>query len=430
MREILAKADSPTRRDFLAATARATLGVTAAAYPGTALATDIARVSNSYAPAKRLIYLYMSGGMSQLDTFSPKPEAGKFVKGPLKAIPSSADGIQVSEYMTNMAKQMHNAVVIETMSSNQGAHEQGTYIMHTNYAIRGTIEHPGIGSWISHLGGKINPALPPGVVIGGGSRIFGSGYMETKHSPLPIGRPDKGLDNSYRPEQVSEDDYHRRLNLSLAMSKQFMKKYNGRDVRAYKDVYLEALRLMKSEDLEVFDISKEPDYILNAYGSDRFAQGCLLARRLVERNVRYVEVNLGGWDTHTNNFTALDSLARRLDHGMGMLIGDLNARGLLDETLVVLTTEFGRTPDINEADGRDHSPVIFTSVLAGGGVAGGQIYGKTNIDGKEIVENKVTVADFHATVGHAMGLPHQERILAPNGRPFTMGNKGTPLAIF
>jgi hypothetical protein len=430
MRQTLAKADTPTRRDFLAATAKATLGVSAVGFPGVAGATDIARVTNTYAPAKRMIYLYMSGGMSQIDTFSPKPEASKYIKGPLKPISTSADGVQLSEYMELTAKQMHNAVIIETMSSTQGAHEQGSYLMHTNYAPRGTIEHPGIGSWISHLGGKINPALPPGVVIGGGSRIFGSGYMETKHSPLPIGRPDKGLDNSYRPEAVTEEDYHRRLNLSLAMSKQFMRKYNSKSVRAYKDVYLEALRLMKSEDLEVFDIAKEPEYIRNAYGPDRFAQGCLLARRLVERNVRYVEVRLGGWDTHTNNFTSLDGLARRLDRGMGTLLADLSARGLLDETLVVLGTEFGRTPDINEADGRDHSPVIFSSVLAGGGVAGGQIYGKTSVDGKEIVENKVPIADFHATIGHAMGLAHQERTLAPNGRPFTMGNKGTPLAIF
>jgi uncharacterized protein (DUF1501 family) len=430
MRHLFAKADSPTRRDFLAATAKATLGVTALGYPGSALATDIAHVTNTYAPAKRLIYLYMGGGMSQLDTFTPKPEASKYIKGPLKAISTSADGVQVSELLPITAKQMHNAAVIETMSSNQGAHEQGAYIMHTNYAMRGTIEHPGIGSWISHLGGKINPALPPGVVIGGGSRIFGSGYMETKHSPLPIGRPDKGLDNSYRPENMTEEDYHRRLNLSLAMSKQFMRKYNSRSVRAYKDVYLEALRLMKSEDLEVFDISKEPEYIREAYGSDSFGQGCLLARRLVERNVRYVEVRLGGWDTHTNNFTALEDRASKLDRGLGTLLADLSARGLLEETMVVLTTEFGRTPDINEADGRDHYPTIFTSLLAGGGIAGGQVYGKSSVDGKEVVENKVTVADFHSTIGHAMGLAHEQRTLAPNGRPFTMGNKGKPLAIF
>jgi len=418
--------DEPTRRAFLARAARALLGVSILP-----VATGPARAEAgaSGATAKRVIYLFMTGGMSQLDTFSPKPEA-RDVQGPTTVIPTSADGIRIASTLPRMAKQMHRVAVIASMNSNQGAHEQGVYYLHTNYTQRGTIQHPGLGSWVARLAEKANPTLPSSVVINGGSRIFGSGYMESKFGPLPIGDPSAGLRNSRLARGVTEPVFQRRLDLAQKMNASFLGRVDNRKTRSYRDAYDEALALMKSEDLKAFDISGEPDAVRESYGDSAFGQGCLLARRLAEHDVRFIEVALGNWDTHQDNFDRVADLAADLDQGMGALLEDLAARGMLDDTLVVLATEFGRTPDINGGDGRDHYPKAFTCLMAGGGVRGGQIYGKTDAEGREIAENKVEVPDFNATIGRALGLPVDQEILAPNGRPFTMANKGTPLAVF
>ncbi len=419
MNTIFSKADEPTRREFLSGAARAALGVSI-------LPLGAAAAPRSTASAKRVIYLFMTGGMSHLDTFSPRPEA-KDVQGPTTVIPTDVDGIRVGSTLPRMAKQMKHVAVIESMNSTQGAHQQGVYYMHTNYTMRGTVQHPGLGSWVSRLGGKTNPTLPASVVINGGSRIFGAGYMETKFAPLPIDNPATGLQNSRVPQGVGEAGFSRRLDLAQQMNRSFLEKFDNKKIRSYRDVYDEALKLMKSEDLRAFDITQEPRQVRESYGQSAFGQGCLLARRLAEHDVRFVEVNLGNWDTHQNNFERVPDLAEQLDQGMSALLGDLESRGLLKDTLVVLATEFGRTPEINGGEGRDHYPKAFTCLMAGGGVKGGQIHGRTDERGAEIVEKKVKVPDFNATVAHAMGLPHEEKIMAPSGRPFSMGNRGKPI---
>jgi uncharacterized protein (DUF1501 family) len=192
-------------------------------------------------------------------------------------------------------------------------------------------------------------------------------------------------------------------------------------------MYDHAITLMKSADLKAFDLTEEPDEMRNAYGREAFGQGCLLARRLVERGVRFVEVSLGGWDTHAGNFVRLPELCDPLDRALSTLLPDLEARGLLKETLVVVTTEFGRTPTINANVGRDHHPAAFSAVLAGGGVKQGHVHGQTDKEGREVEEGEVTVPDFNATIACALGLPLDETVFSPSMRPFTVADKGKPV---
>lgn len=213
------------------------------------------------------------------------------------------------------------------------------------------------------------------------------------------------------------------------MNAEFAQSYGGvKSVRAYAEMYDQAVKLMESKDLLAFDVSQESEAMRAAYGSDRFGQGCLLARRLVEHGVRFIEVVSGGWDTHNQNFDAMEEKLPAVDRALSTLLMDLDARGLLDETLVVLTTEFGRTPDVvKERQGRNHYPKAFSSMLAGGGIRGGQKFGSTCPEGREIVRDKVTVQAFNATIAHALGMPVDHVLHSPSGRPFQVAHKGKPV---
>ncbi|MFT5124393.1 MAG: hypothetical protein ACI9TH_000317 [Kiritimatiellia bacterium] len=409
-----------TRRDFAARAAKTFLGLSV--LPIGVHAATAAKTGK----ARNVIYLYLAGGMSHIDTFDPKPE-NKEVQGPVGTLKTNVPGIIVSEYLPRLARQADQLAIVRSLTSTQGAHEQGTYFMHSSYEKRGTIQHPGMGSWILKLDGLHNERLPGNVSIGGGSRGIGSGFMESRYAPLAIGDPAKGLQDSKRPKYVTESTFRDRLDLAEALDARFERTYDLKEVRAYKDMYADALRLMKSEDLDAFDLNKEPRHLKEAYGENGFGQGCLLARRLIENDVRFVEVTSGGWDTHTNNFVTVPEKAAELDQALSALLTDLKERGLLDDTLVVVATEFGRTPEINSNDGRDHSPTAFTGLLAGGGIAGGQVYGKTDEAGKQVVENQIKIPDFNATIAYALGLPLDEIVTSPSARPFTVAHKGTPV---
>jgi uncharacterized protein (DUF1501 family) len=192
-------------------------------------------------------------------------------------------------------------------------------------------------------------------------------------------------------------------------------------------MYDDAMAMMKSEDLKAFDLTEEPGELRSAYGKEAFGQGCLLARRLVERGVRFVEVSLGGWDTHNANFVAVPERCETLDKGLATLVADLHNRGLLQDTLIVLTSEFGRTPDINQNAGRDHYPKAFSAVMFGGGVRGGFTYGKTDKEGRDVIEDKMRIQDFNASIAYALGLPLDQVIYSPSKRPFTIADKGQPI---
>lgn len=429
IRDLFTSADDLTRRGFLTSAAQRLLGV--AAVP-TLLATRAGTQSGDEpiplgpATARNVIYLFMRGGMSHLDTLDPKP--GAATQGPVAAIDTRADGVQLSEHFPELARLMHKATVVCSLQSNQGAHEQAQYLMRTSYSLRGTIQHPSLGAWANRMAGRINGTLPGHVVVGGGNEMPGAGFFPPRYLPLPIGDAEAGLANSQRAPGVGEDAFQQRLARLQAMNRAFEQRYAQRKVGAYTEAYADAVRLMRSSDLVAFDIDLEPETMRDAYGGSDFGQGCLLARRLVEHGVRYVEVVSNGWDTHNQNFETLAEKCPELDRAVAALLADLDARGLLSETLVVLATEFGRSPDITrDNNGRNHYPKAFSALLAGGGIAGGRRWGRTDAEGREVVADPVSVPDLNATIAHALGLPLSHALSSPSGRPFTVADKGKPV---
>ena len=405
--------------------ARAYLGVHLFPMLGPTIASAAVEGAGKGSKAKHVIYLYMSGGMSHLDTFDPKP-SNKDVMGPTKAIMGKGE-LEVSNYLPKTAGVTDKMCIISSLNSTQGAHEQGAYVMHTSYNQRGTITHPSLGAWVTKLGGKLHPDLPGYVAIATPAKQSGGGFFGAKFAAAPIGKPSEGLQDSAKPNAVSEESFERRLTLADKLNKQFHNRYDNADVKAYENLYSDAVKLMNSKDLNAFDLNLEDAETRKMYGDGNFAQGCLLARRLVEAKVRFVEVQLGGWDTHYDNFTAVEGRCKEFDQAYAALLTDLEKRGMLKDTLVVVATEFGRTPDIkvNDNNGRGHFPAAFSCVLAGGGVKGGQRYGSTDGSGKKIQENKVSVQDFNATIGYALGLPYDLTLMSPSKRPFQLADKGT-----
>jgi len=425
---LVRRQEESTRRRFMEGTAKTFLGVGAlgiATRSGNAALGPGLNLAPRLGAAKQVIYLYMGGGMTHLDTFDPKP--GHPNQGTTRAISTNVDGIQISEYLPTLAQHADKMAIVNSLTSTAGAHQQANYLMHTSYEERATIKHPGIGAWLLKFNGRLNPNLPGSVFIGGDSRNNGGGgFFEPEYEPLAIGDPTAGLKNS-KIRGMDAESFGRRLELADRFDQEFVARYDMKQVRAYTQMYDDAVRVMASRDLAAFDLSKESEETREFYGREPFGQGCLLARRLIEHDVRAVEVSLGGWDMHTNVFVSAPERCATIDQAIGALLSDLDRRGKLSETLIVLTTEFGRTPRINQNAGRDHYPKAFSSVLMGGGIKGGLKYGKTDAGGEEVAENPVTIANFNATVAHALGLPLEQIIYSPSKRPFTVADKGKPV---
>jgi hypothetical protein len=424
MKNKLNKMDEVSRRRFMATAAKSFLGVSAFGMNSSAWAAPVPVARKK--PAKRLIYLFMNGGMSQMDTLDPKP--GHENMGPTKTIQTNVDGLQFAHNFKNLSQYADKMAVIRSLYTTAGVHFAGDYLMHTSYDPRNTIRHPGMGAWALKFKGKLNPNLPGSVFIGGNSRINGGGgFFEPEFEPLAINKPESGLQFSKRKKHQTEEMFHDGLKLMNDLDQKFAKKYDQKHLRAHSEMYDQATRLMTSKDLEAFDLKKESKETLAAYGDSEFGRGCLLARRLIEKDVRAVEVNNGGWDTHVDNFINQPERAAELDKGLSALLNDLKERNLLDDTLIVLTTEFGRTPKINQNLGRDHYPQAFSVALMGGGIKGGTVHGVTSPSGEEIIENKVKVRDFNATIAYGLGLPLGQVVMSPSLRPFKVGNKGKAL---
>jgi hypothetical protein len=414
--------DELSRRNFAKQIAKSYLGVNALIY-GSELIAKTTRVPT----ARHVIFLNMTGGMTHLDTFDPKPE-NKEVMGETSAINTSADGIQLGHWLPKTAKQMHLGSLVRSINSNQGAHDQANYLLHTSYQKRGTIIHPSMGSWVSKQCGTLNETLPDNVKINGGSGIIGSGYFESKHGPLPLGNPNVGIQNIQRSKYVGGDMYERRLDASRVLNKSFGEDFPQKQIRAYSDLYDNAISLMRSKDLEAFDLTKEPQELRDKYGEDNFGQGCLLARRLVENKVRFIEVSYGGWDMHNDVFGNMNTRGAVLDAGLSSLLEDLNVRGLLSDTMVIVASEFGRSPEIKPGRiGRDHHPSSFSAFFAGGGTKQGFVYGKSDERAHYVEENGVDIESINATIAYAMGLSVEKITYSPSGRPFKVSNGKPPI---
>lgn len=372
-----------------------------------------------FGSAKHIIILRLDGGMSHIDTFDPKSGASK---GPKGAISTKAD-YQISEFLPHTAAVADKLCLIRSMSAKVGVHQSARYLMRTGFEPRGTIKHPVIGAWAQHYLGPSHETLPSSVSINHNSD-HGNGFFPATYTPLPIIDPDAGLQHSvpYSGMKSIEE----RLKLVRQVDASFQSRFPDENVAAYNDFYDTTVRLMKSKELRAFDIKTEPEALRASYGESKFGRGCLLARRLVENGVRFVEVSSGGWDMHNNLQESMENTGAEFDRAFAALVGDLNSRGLLQSTVVAVTTEFGRKPDFT-GSGRGHYPSVFSTVLAGASIKRGFVHGKSDALGAKVEEKPVSIGELHATLGWAAGLPLEKTVTAPNGRPFTVGNQSRPI---
>jgi hypothetical protein len=276
--------------------------------------------------------------------------------------------------------------------------------------------------------GKQHETIPDNILISGDSNHPKEGYFPKRFAPLPIVNPSEGL--RFSRKSVENSVFDKRLAALNYLNSSFDKNFSNQEILSYSELYDETIKLLSSKDLEVFDLNKEDKNIRDSYGTSTFGQGLLLARRLVESGVRFVEVGLGGWDNHVNISTSMETRAEFVDKGLAFLFSDLKNKGLLDSTLVVVATEFGRTPFYleegkkapwNKNDGRDHWPSAF-SCLLGGCEIGGKVVGKTTEFGDKVIERPTSIGELNATIGHLLGIDSKFVWVSPHGRPFTVGN--------
>ena len=416
-------ADEVTRRNVIKAFAAGCLGVTVGD-----LAVAAESESGSPPPvgkkADAVIYIYMAGGMSHLDTFDPKP--GTDEQGDMGVI-RAANGEQFGQHLPKLADLSKEFAVIRSMNSREGSHERATYLIHTSYPPLPGIEHPSMGAWSVNLAGQRSEEIPNYIVVGSNDRALGSGFMGSKLMPVYLTDPSRGISNVQR--RMSDRDFDKTLQLVEIVDSGFQSRYNSSSIDSYNEFYDRTLKLIASQDLAAFDLNQEPRESRDKFGSSRFGQGLLLARRLVQAGSRFIEVVDGGWDMHEDHMGRLEEKLPYVDQGVSALLADLKSNGLLDTTVVALVTEFGRSPEINARAGRDHHAKAWSTLLAGGGIQGGAVVGKTDKAGEEATDEPVSPQDFNATIATAMGLSHDKIVYDTNsGRPFRMsGLNGKPI---
>ena len=404
-----------SRKDFLKVGAGGIVGVIMA---GTNPVMAMRKIA-AQQRAKACILLWMSGGPSQLDTFDPKPDTMN--GGMFKAIRTAAKGIHISEHLPKLAEQMRELAIIRSMTSREGNHDRASYLLHTGYTPQATVQYASLGSMISFEMGDLNAELPSFISINGSST--GPGFLGPQYRPLVIGNAGQ-MPSNIKPYGITEIRQYKRWRLLDRFENSFDKRRDSSAIVAHRDVYEKAQRLMESKLTKVFDVSNAGSKQGQRYKLDNyFGRGCLVAKRLVEVGVPFVEVQLGGWDTHSDAFNAISGLSSQLDPAFAALVEELRADGMLDETLVVWMGEFGRTPRINERGGRDHFPGAWSVVMAGGGVSGGQVIGSTSDDGMEVKDNPVQVQDLFASIGQSFGIDPKKELVTPEGRPISFAKK-------
>ncbi len=367
------------------------------------------------------ILLWMQGGPSQLETFSPKPDHQN--GGETKAIETSVSGIRIAENMSHCANVMKELAIIRSLTSKEGNHQRATYLLHHGYLPMGGVKFPTLGANVADQIGNAACQLPSYVRVGGRlANAGGGGFLGVDYDPLVLTSAKRPPENTQ--PTTGAKRYARRLKLLDSIQTDFAASEGTEAVADHQKLIRRASEMIGSPDMEAFDLEREPQSMRDSYGNSEFGTGCLLARRLIERGVTFVEVTSRGWDTHQDNFERSRELTGQIDQPMAQLVTDLRQRGMIDRTLIVWMGEFGRTPRINARGGRDHFPKAFNAVLAGGGVRGGQVVGRTNEAGTEVTDRPVTVNDLFTTIYHTLGIDATYENISRIGRPIKLVDGG------
>lgn len=405
-----------TRRSFFGAGALALAG-----WKGEV----IAQADNLRKQGLSCVLLFMTGGPSQLETFDPKP--GTRTGGPTQSIATTVPGISIAQGWEKTAQVMKRLAIVRSMTNNVAEHTRAQYHLHTGYLPTGGVKYPTLGATVaSELPGP-GGDLPSFVSIGTPGNTIGSGFLGMRHAPFVVNDPSKMPANVARVPRLGEERFTGRLSLLDDLETQYADKGARARVEDHKAIYANAARLVRSPKLKAFDISIEPEELQEKYGKTPFGRGCLLARRLVEERVPFVEVESRDWDTHFDHFERIKPLNAATDQGFSALISDLEQRGMLQRTLVILMGEFGRTPLINPRTGRDHFPRAFSMALAGAGIKPGFVLGATNAEGTEVKDRPVSVQDLFCTFCKGLGINPRKENLGPLNRPIKIVDGGKPV---
>jgi len=391
---------------------------------GTLLARAAEGPGKSRGRAQSIIVLWMQGGPSQLETFDPHPDTR--IAAGTGAIETATRGVQVAPGLARTAEEMGSISLIRSMTSKEGDHERGTYNLKTGFRPDPTVVHPSIGAIVCHELPVAGTDIPRHVSILPDQWPARGGYLGEQYNAFRTDDPANPVPDTV--SSVQGERANERLQHLDVVEGAFAQGRRRRvEATMHRETIDGALKMMSSDQLKAFDVSREPLAVRRSYGDTAFSRGCLAARRLIEVGVRCVEVTLTGWDTHANNHALHGKLLETLDPAFAALLHDLRERELLDRTVVMCGGEFGRTPSVNPAGGRDHWPVGFSYALAGGGIRGGQVVGATDPEGKKDPTDPVTVADLHATVLTAVGIDPGKMNQTPIGRTVRF-SEGQPVA--
>ncbi len=405
-----------SRRHFVKHLAGASAMASTAALMGNSVQAQAEEMKKNQ---KSAILLWMGGGPSTIDIWDMKP--GAATGGPFRPISTTGD-MQICEHMPLTAKQMHNLSIVRSMSTREADHNRGRYYMHTGFVPNPNIEHPGYGSVIAHelFRQREDLAIPPFVSIGGAST--GPGFLGMAWAPFSVTSNGRIRNLEMK---LEEKRLLQRMAALDVIETGFINRTRGSAATEHQKVLKKTLDLMTSEQMEAFRVEKEPEEMKELYGTNGFGQGCLLARRLVEAGVPFIEVDLGGWDNHNGIHTILsDTKLPQLDQAMAALTSDLEQRGLLENTAIIWMGEFGRTPRINANAGRDHWARSWSCVVGGGGIKGGLAVGETSSDGTAVETEPYSSEDLMATVCKGLGISLETTYTSKNGRPMKIAAGG------
>ncbi len=379
--------------------------------------------------AQACIHIYLPGGIAHQESFDPKPYAPVEYRGEMGQINTKLDGVQFNECLKETAKIADKITVVRSMTHGEAAHERGTHNMFTGYRPSPAITFPSMGSVISHVLGVRND-LPPYVAVPGQvTNYAGNGYLSSAFGPFSLGAdPANGnfrVQDLSLPGGVTPERFADRRKLMDTVNEHFRGKEKSDNLDAMDTFYQRAYGLISSEKARsAFDIDKETPKLRDEYGRNAAGQRMLLARRLVEGGVRFVTLHYGGWDMHGGIAGGIKGQLPPFDQAFAALVRDLDTRGMLDSTLVMVSSEFGRTPKINTTAGRDHWPKVFSVVLAGGGIKRGLVYGKSDATASEPDEDALGVEDLAHTVYHLLGIDADKRLMSPGDRPIDIVRDG------